>query len=112
MRSVLQALIILPAIVVGVSVWAKPVNPFARPAVEAGASVVAKAESVSERPILRGLIFAGTDSIANLNGTLLSVGESFAGYQLERVDQESATFLLADKVVTLFIEEPSEENAE
>lgn len=112
MRSGFTAVMLVPAILAAGSLWANPVNPFARPAQDTPSPLQSQESVVAEHPMLRGIIFAGPSSIANLNGTLLSIGETFAGYQLQSVDQGSATFLHGDKLVTLYIEEPPEENGE
>ena len=112
MRRDLSVLLLLPAIAAGGTLWAEPVNPFARPLANDVVRAGPKVEAISERPILRGLIAAGPSSIANLNGHLLAIGESFAGYELERVDEDSAVFLQGDKSIKIYLEKPSQENSE
>jgi hypothetical protein len=112
MRPGLTGVMLVPAILVASSLWAKPVNPFARPQENTTKPAHSHEVVVSQRPVLKGLIIAGPGSIANLNGTLLAIGESFAGYQLKSVDQGSATFLYGNKSVTLFVEEPVDEDHE
>lgn len=107
MRRSTALLMLLPALVAGVQVWAKPINPFARPLEKEVVRSDTSVAAVTERPTLRGLIVAGDGSIANLNGTLLAIGESFAGYELERVDAGSATFGRNGESVTLYLEDPS-----
>ncbi len=112
MRPFFATLMLVTAMVWTGSLWAKPVNPFARPSQEGLPPANLQQAAVSQRPVLKGLILAGPGSIANLNGTLLAIGESFAGYQLESVDHNSATFLYGGKSVTLFMEEPADEDQE
>ncbi len=87
---------------------AEPVNPFARPYAAAEATTRTETLTPAERPTLRGVIVAGADSIANLNGTLLAIGEEEAGYRLESVAEDRATFRFRDKPVTLLLEPPTD----
>ena len=86
-----------------------PVNPFARPETESkpapSGDIVASA-----RPELYGVIVAGPRSIANLNGTLLAIGEELAGYELATVSEESATFIHDGDLVTLELIDPDAED--
>jgi hypothetical protein len=84
-----------------------PVNPFAHPT---KGSKPIQATDESARPEttpleLRGVIVAGPESIANLNGELLAIGETSGDYQLARVDEGSATFVHNGELVTLRVKE-------
>ena len=87
-------------------VTADPVNPFSRPARAEATNVSSAQVEVLERPVLRGVIAAGRDSIANLSGALLAIGEEDGGYLLESVTETSATFLHEGKRVVFSLEEP------
>lgn len=93
------------------SAWvaAEPVNPFSRPAIGANVAGAELALNADAQPELRGVIVAGSGSIANVSGTLLSIGEEVAGYRLESVTESSATFLHDEKKVMLHLEDPAEE---
>ena len=42
---------------------------------------------------LRSILQAGNESVVNLNGEILMIGDSFKGYQLLEVGKQSATFI-------------------
>ena len=93
--------------------WAEPVNPFAHPVLDAPPAQEGVTELVaSGRPQLRGVIVAGPESIANLSGTLLALGEEAAGYRLESVTDYSATFLHDGEAITLYLEDAQPEAAQ
>lgn len=105
MPRILPVLLILPALAASALLAAEPVNPFSRPLLEPAPSPGAPVAEPMERPQLRGVIVAGTQSLANLNGTLLGIGEEASGYRLESVTEEGATFLYEGEPVTLYLEE-------
>jgi hypothetical protein len=105
MRQGLQTFFMLSTFLVAATAWAEPVNPFARPVQSQSAPVETRVINPAVQPELRGLIWAGSASIANLNGAALAIGESFAGYQLESVTEDSATFLRGDESITLYLAE-------
>ena len=80
-----------------VPVWpvtgAESVNPFARPElVEPDHDHRESQPLPGARPELRGVLAAGDQSVANLSGTLLAIGEESVGYRLERVTEDGAVF--------------------
>ena len=103
MRQGLRAFLFLSTFLVVAIAWAEPVNPFARPVTPQSAPVETRVTNSVAQPELRGLISAGPASIANLNGAALAIGESCAGYQLESVAEDSATFLRGDESITLYL---------
>jgi hypothetical protein len=103
MRQGLRALFLGPTLLMATASWAEPVNPFARPVAPQSAPAETRVTNSVAQPELRGLIWAGPASIANLNGAALAIGESFAGYQLESVGEDSATFLRGDESITLYL---------
>jgi len=88
---------------------AEPVNPFSRPTIAGPATGVGQQLSSDTLPELRGVIVAGTGSIANISGTVLSIGEEAAGYRLQSVTESSATFLHDDVELTLHLDDSAEE---
>ena len=111
----LPVLLLLPAVMASAllssgALCAEPVNPFSRPVLEpVPAPGVPVSESI-DRPQLRGVIVAGSQSIANLNGTLLAIGEETSGYRLDSVTEEGATFVHDGEPVTLYLEDPATED--
>lgn len=49
-------------------------------------------QKVNWRPELRATIVAGAMSLANINGTVLRIGEKFDGFTLIKVSNQTATF--------------------
>jgi len=64
-------------------------DPFVQPAfLNASASAVAKPNLQ-----LRSTLQAGNESMVNLNGQILMIGDSYQGYQLVEVNKQSAIFI-------------------
>ncbi len=90
-------------------VWAdssRPVlknNPFNQP----NLVVESVPEEGSQVPrwsgFLRATLVAGTKSLANVNGTLVGVGEDYNGYTLLKVGEGEAIFVRADERLTLLV---------
>lgn len=53
------------------------------------------------KPELRGIMVAGPNSIVNVEGTLVRIGEEIYGYRLIEVHEETAVFVNNKKRVTL-----------
>lgn len=68
-------------------------NPFDTPALVAGER---NSRGSTERPSwtrrLKGTLVSAGNSLANMDGTLVAVGEIYEGYTLTRVGEGSATF--------------------
>lgn len=78
------------------------VNPFAKPAsVELTFSANPTGTSTPSNLELRGLLEAGEESMANINGQLMSLGEAHNGYTLVTVGDGLATLRKGDQEVTL-----------
>jgi len=109
MPRTLSILLLIPGLGLSTVAVAEPVNPFARPVLEdRPASVESETVSIA-RPELRGVVVAGANSIANLSGTLLAIGEEASGYQLEDVTEKDATFRYQGALVTLeLVEQPAD----
>lgn len=70
-------------------------NPFARPPIEDLQSqnpVESNQDDQVWRPELRGVLVAGENSVADLGGVILKIGESTNGYRLLSVTEAIATF--------------------
>ena len=81
------------------------VNPFARPLKTAVAPVRQSARSAAPtaNPVLKGVLAAGNDSFANVEGTVVGLGESFGDLKLIGVKDDSATFLRGGSRITLTV---------
>ncbi len=73
-------------------------NPFAQLGNSGGNSRLAASASSLQ---LRGIITGSRGSAANINGTILSIGESFRGYKLLSADENGAELLGPSGPVTL-----------
>lgn len=69
-------------------------DPFVRPDPErlAQGSVGAARPGQAWSPVLRATLVAGDDSLANLGGTILKLGEETHGYRLVEVRDREAVF--------------------
>ena len=81
-------------------------NPFAVPdlaSLEAGSAAASPAstDSAPWKPVLRATLLASEDSLVDLGGVLLSVGESHRGWRLLEVGEFEATFERQRERVTL-----------
>jgi hypothetical protein len=77
---------------------------FARPS---RIAAVAGAESQAEwNPVLFAVLVAGDDSLVNVGGTILRVGEEFDGYRLLRVREDTAVFTRNGQQVVLTMTAP------
>ena len=101
MPRILPFVLLIPGLGVGSLAVAEPVNPFSRPADGPVAATGSAEPATLGRPELRGVVVAGPNSIANLNGTLLAIGEAVSGYELAAVSEDSATFLRDGEPITL-----------
>ena len=59
-------------------------------------------------PELRATLAAGPDSLANLGGVVLRIGEETHGYKLVEVRESEAVFMREDVEVTLRLRGPRE----
>ena len=53
------------------------------------------------RPEIRGILFAGGQSLVNFGGEIIGPGEEANGYRLLEVGEEHAVFQRGDEIVTL-----------
>lgn len=54
-----------------------------------------------ERPKIIGILMAGEESLVNLGGKVIAVGEEASGYELLEIGEERAVFRHGDEIVTL-----------
>lgn len=73
-----------------------PAELLAKPATTGGVALSPVGE-----PVIRGILLAGDQSLVNLGGKLLGIGESADGYRLLHVTEAHAVFQRGDQVVTL-----------
>lgn len=69
------------------------INPFLRPVLEAVTSDSSKDtvnNSSADIMRLRGTMLAGSHSVANIDGTIIGIGQQFNGYTLVSVEQRHA----------------------
>lgn len=66
--------------------------------------------AVGTQPKIRGILVAGDQSLVNLGGELLGIGESANGYRLLQVSEDHAVFQRGDEVITLSLY-PDKEDA-
>ena len=86
-------------------------NPFTVPIeLEEGAPPVAQIEPQRQALDLRAtLVVAGGRSAANLGGSILMVGEEFAGYRLVSVSEGEAVLEREGETIRVFVGEDEEQ---
>ena len=86
-------------------------NPFAQPFVEKPeqrGSVQEPEPSALEGLQLRAIMTAGSESLANVGGKIVGIGEEIEGYRLVTVDHEQAVFSKHGKLITLTLKQEAE----
>lgn len=72
-------------------------DPFQRPALPQSSITAPEAEKPTAQqpwaPKLSGTLRAGRNSMANVNGNIVKLGETIDGYKLIEVDERSAIFV-------------------
>ena len=78
----------------GSASWAAPPlrNPFRVPFDAADAAAPNEKSALSNSLELTGILWAGEDSLANVSGEILAIGESIDGYVLVEVSEDGAVF--------------------
>jgi hypothetical protein len=76
-------------------------DPFVRPVLPTRSTSTSPTSESEWKPELRAVMVAGSESIVNIEGALLRLGEQFNGYRLIEVHEESAIFVNNNKKVTL-----------
>ncbi len=84
-------------------------DPFARIQKTSSQVTTRDVRPVASTPSLRlrALLVAGKNSVANLDGQLLSIGQSYRGYELLRVEDTRAQFLVAGSKVWIAMHKDS-----
>lgn len=109
-KQLLAAVAVLSQIPVsqaGQSMHALTVNPFASP-FESQASRVQPASSEQEYSVpfvLRGTMVAGQQSLANISGIVVSLGEDINGYTLAAVRQREIVLVKGDERLILSVDD-------
>lgn len=81
-------------------------NPFTRPAIGSEATAQSVRTPILTRPeYLRATLVAGKHSLANVDGTLVAIGENIDGYRLIEVSDGSATFATEGETFTVTVGE-------
>lgn len=83
-------------------------NPFARPAAEeltVDATTVNQGLSVEREPGLRAVLVAGKNSVVDIDGVILQVGECSGAYCLLSVEEGKARVRRNDKEIVLSLYE-------
>ena len=86
-------------------------NPFARPFVEKPEqrdSVQEPEPSALQGLQLRAIMTAGPESLVNVGGKIVGIGEEIEGYRLVTVDHEQAVFSKHGKLITLTLNQEGE----
>ena len=105
----LSALLIIPAMASAELLQRDPFRPpadFSDSPAQPGRSSVA----LGAKPEIRGILMAGDQSLVNLSGEIIGVGETANGYRLLQVGEEHAIFQRGDEVITLSLY-PDKEDA-
>ena len=70
-------------------------DPFKQPAFLRAPQHTKRSAPVPAKPKLqlRSILQAGNESMVNLNGEILMIGDSYQGYQLVEVNKQSALFI-------------------
>ena len=81
-------------------------NPFERPASADEVKEQAVQAEASVELTLGGVVLAGSNSVATVNGRIYRVGQMIDGMKLEKVDEDGATFMRNGARLRLELEEP------
>jgi hypothetical protein len=85
--------------------FARPVLSGPAPSAPTGGAPAAVRQAPPPQQLL-ALIVAGKDSMANVGGSIIKVGEQTAGLRLMTVREGAAVFLRKDQVVVLTLRAP------
>jgi len=84
-------------------------DPFQKPALQQISDVGDEASKLTEEkpwtPKLTATLRAGRNSMANVNGKIIKLGETFNGYKLVKVEGMSAFFIKNKRHIKLTIDE-------
>jgi len=112
-RPLGKSVLAFAAVVLAFSVFAEEsetklrINPFLRPALNTGAPRPTEASgpvrSTAPPSRLRFTLAAGPESLVNVDGKTLRIGEEINGYRLEAVRADTAIFSSGEQVIELKI---------
>jgi hypothetical protein len=84
-------------------------DPFQKPAIPQANIAEPEASKASTQntwvPLLKATLRAGRNSMANVNGKIIKLGETFNGYKLITVEGRSAVFIKNKQRIKLTIDE-------
>jgi hypothetical protein len=84
-------------------------DPFQKPVLQQISDVGDEASKLAEEkpwtPKLTATLRAGRNSMANVNGKIIKLGETFNGYKLVKVEGMSALFIKKNRQIKLTIDE-------
>ncbi len=108
-RKLLLMLILLVASPT-VEVWADTLapelknNPFDQPNLIVDSAAKAEGQVTAKwSGLLQATLVSGADSLANVDGNLIAIGEDYNGYRLLRVGEGTATFGKAGVQITVVV---------
>ena len=82
-------------------------DPFARPAAALAAPPAAEAGEAAPAPRLRAVMFEPGKSLANIDGRIVAVGDSFGSYRVAAIGERSATLIRRGVRSVIVIDEES-----
>ena len=94
------------------TVYMLQANPFAQPVIEKIPEPKPEQVKKPARQLeLRGTMTAGEDSLANVDGEIVAIGEEFEGYRLVSVKDGEAVFSKDGKLITLTLDEDKDHDS-
>lgn len=94
------------ALAAGTAAAAPLRDPFARPVAASTAQAAAAEAATAETPeppmVLRAIMYDPGHSMANVDGRILSVGDTYGPYRVARIDERNVT-LLRNKVKSVLV---------
>ena len=87
-------------------------DPFIIPFEAAHAAALSEGAALSDTLELRGVLWAGDESLANVSGEILAIGESLEGYVLVEVSEDGAVFERAGTRYSVMLATPENESEE
>lgn len=104
MKTAILSLIILflvPGPSAGGPLSRDPFKPPADVVDSAGDTNRPSAMSIGANPEIKSILFAGADSLVNLNGRIIAVGQEVEGYELLEVAERYAIFRHGEEIMQL-----------
>jgi hypothetical protein len=88
-------------------------NPFSRPPLAERGGLTAAGEPTAADPAelpLRGTLTGGAESLANVGGELLAIGDEYLGWRLISIGDGEARFASGQKQITVPVAATEKEN--